>query len=267
MLSSDVSSQQGPSRFVPPEHWRHLVVLVAEDHSAYRLLLGWFMQKLGLGHEVVGDGCEGLACITRRRFDLVISDCHMPRMDGYALARAIRLHELENGQRRVPIIALTANLLPDDPQRCRDAGMDAWLLKPLTFAQLCEVLARWLPGPPCEMSAPESEAAMGWPTRAGMVQTFGSEQVVDQMLASLLYEARNDCADLAHARITSNTQVVLDRLHRLLGGLAFLGCDDLEVRGSVLIEQVRTDGVAVHLLSLEVFERDLERYFAYVSAL
>lgn len=267
MLSSDTSSQQIPFHFSPPDHWRHKVVLVAEDHSAYRALLGWYLEKLGLGHELVGDGGQGLAAITRRRFDLVMSDCHMPHMDGFSLARAIRLHERKHGHRRVPIIALTAHLLPDDPQRCLDAGMDAWLLKPLTFAQVCEVLGRWLPGPSCDEAPPGARVATTWPTRAALIQTFGSEHVVNQMLGSLLREADKDCAALAQARLTLNTRVAQERLHRLLGSLAFLGCDDLEARGGLLIEQVRTLGVEANLCSLAVFEDDLKRYFTYVSKL
>lgn len=174
--------------------------MVVVDHSAYRALLGWFLHRLGLSHELACDGCEVLAAITRRQFDLVISDCHMPRMDGYALAGAIRRREQERGERRMPIIGLTANPLPDDLQHCRDVGMDAWLLKPLTFAQVCDVLSRWLPGPSGEPSPPGPKPSTGWPTRAGLIQTFGSEYVVEQMLASLLREALNDCALMTHAR-------------------------------------------------------------------
>lgn len=125
---------------LPPFHWRQLSVLVVDDHSAYRLLLGGLLQKLGLGHETAADGYLGLVAFTTRPFDLVISDCQMPFMDGYSMARAIRQHECDTGMRRVPIIALTANLQNDSPKRCRDAGMDAWLLKPLTLEQLHAVL-------------------------------------------------------------------------------------------------------------------------------
>ena len=100
-----------------------------------------------------------------------------------------------------------------------------------------------------------------------MIQTFGSERVVNQMLDSLLREARMDCAALAGARITLNTQLALGRLHRLLGSLAFLGCDDLESQGGSLIEQVRIHGVQANLGRLEVFEHDLKLYFAYLSTL
>lgn len=267
MLLSDVASQHVPLQFTPPDHWRHLAVLVADDHSAYRALLGGFLEKLGLGHEVVQDGCEGLAAVTRRRFDLVISDCHMPCMDGFALARAIRLHEQKYASERVPIIALTANLSPEDPQRCRDAGMDGWLLKPLTFAQVCAVLGRWLPGPPGELWLAVPRASKAWPTRADMLQTFGSERVVNQLLASLLGEARLDCVALADARITLNTPLAVERLHRLLGSLAFLGCDDLESEGGLLIEQARIHGVQANRGRLEVFEHDLKLYLVYLNTL
>jgi CheY-like chemotaxis protein len=267
VLSSDIASQQDPFRFCPPEHWQHRVVLVVDDHSIYRLMISGFLHKLGLCHQLAGDGLEGLAAITRRHFDLVISDCHMPFMDGYAMARAIRLHELERGLLRIPIIALTANLRHDDPQRCLDAGIDAWLPKPLTFAQLCEVLVRWLPGPPHGPLPQAPNRPTTWPTRAALIQTFGSEHVVNQLLDSLLREALADSAALAHARLTSNAQVIAERLHRLLGSLAFLGCDELSARGGWLIEQVRAQGVAENWVRLEAFENDLERYLAYLSKL
>ena len=267
MLSSDIASQQEPFRFRPPEHWQHRVVLVVDDHSIYRLMISGFLHKLGLCHQLAGDGLEGLAAITRRHFDLVISDCHMPLMDGFVMARAIRVHELERGLLRMPIIALTANLRHDDPQRCRDAGIDAWLLKPLTFAQLCEVLLRWLPGPPQAPSSQAPSRPATWPVRADMIQTFGSEQVVNQMLDSLLREALSDSAVLAHARLTANAQVVAERLHRLLGSLAFLGCDELSAQGGWLVEQVRTHGVPDNVVALEAFEHELQRYLAYLGEL
>ena len=240
---------------------------MVEDHSVYRLLIGGFLHTLGLGQELAGDGREGLLAFTRRPFDLVISDCHMPFMDGYAMARAIRQQERESGLHRVPIIALTANLSHDGPPRCLDAGMDAWLLKPLTFAQLCEVLVRWLPGPPHDPLPQAPNGPTTWPTRAAMIQTFGSEQVVNQLLDSLLREALTDSAALAHARLTLNAQVTAERLHRLLGSLAFLGCDELGAQGGSLIEQVRARGVEENWVRLEAFENDLKLYFAYLSEL
>ena len=263
-LSAVLSRELTPSS-APPLHWQHLTVLVVEDHSTYRALMGWFLKKLGLGHHLVGDGQHGLAALAERPFDLVISDCQMPLMDGYTMSRAIRLREHANAQRRVPIIALTGNLVHDDPQRCRDAGMDAWLLKPLSLEQLHGVLALWLPGP--ATIAPRASAPVPWPTRAGLIETFGDARVVDQMLTSLLCEAREDSAALAHARQALDAPLTAERLHRLVGSLAFLGVAELELRGMSLIERIHTQGIVLSKQQLDAFQEDLRAYLRYLGAL
>ena len=79
------------------------------------------------------------------RFGLVITDCHMPHMDGYDLARSIRELESDAGRERVPIIACTANAMQGEAEACLAAGMDDFLVKPVELAQLSEKLDRWLP--------------------------------------------------------------------------------------------------------------------------
>ena len=270
-MGSLVGSTAGANRKLkpqgaPPLHWQQLSVLVVEDHSAYRLLLGCLLQKLGLGYELADDGYVGLAAFASRPFDLVISDCQMPFMDGYSMARAIRQHERDNGQRRVPIIALTANLQNDSPQRCRDAGMDAWLLKPLTLEQLHAVLARWLPSKDDAYVAQKAVAPLaGWPTRATLVAMFGSERIVDQLLETLLFEAWEDHRVLRHACLTLNSSLTAERLHRLVGSLVFLGGTGLEASAVKLIEQVQSQGVAAHKVQLELFLARLFVYLEYLS--
>lgn len=251
-----------------PDHWRHRCVLVVEDHSVYRAMMGWLLQKLGLGYQLTENGHSAMTAIACKHFDLVISDCQMPIMDGYSLARAIRQREQTLGLERVPIIALTGNLVHDDPQRCRDAGMDAWLLKPLTLEQLRDVLMRWLPGERLQPSSLAVETLpAGWPTRASLVDTFGSEQVVDQMLGSLLVEAHHDTQALAHAQSALDAAQTAERLHRLVGSLAFLSRADLEARGGVLITEVRAHGVASTKSQLDAFQRDLVAYLDYLRSL
>ena len=251
-----------------PRHWQQLNILVVEDHSAYRLLLGWLLQKLGLGHELVADGFMGLVAFTSRPFDLVISDCQMPFMDGYSMVRAIRQHERDHGLKRVPIIALTANLQNDSPQRCLDAGMDAWLLKPLTLEQLHALLVRWLPGG--DAGQPDRQDTLPcavWPTRATLVATFGSDLIVDSLLESLLIEAWEDHRVLRHACATLNASLAAERLHRLVGSLVFLGSCDLEITATQLIKQVQTDGVAAHSRDLDVFQTRLCVCLEYLSSI
>ncbi len=252
----------------PPAHWCNLSVLVADDHATYGALMGWFLQKFGLGHEVVADGHKALLASGLRRFDLVISDCRMPVLDGYDMARQMRFRERVEGRQRVPIIALTAHLTPDDLQRGLEAGMDAWLLKPLSAQRLREVLEHWLPGPSGYAASPfVAVVPARWPTRAELIETFGDEQVVNRLLRSLLHEANVDYAGLLHACNTLDQQATVECLHRLLGSLAFLAGTEPDPSAALLIEDVRQHGIVRNERALQKFEQGLTVYLRYLTDL
>lgn|GEM_PF-374197 len=252
----------------PPAHWCNLSVLVAEDHVTYGALMGWFLQKFGIFHEVVSDGQKAVAASARRHFDLVISDCRMPVMDGYAMARQIRLREHVDGGPRVPIIALTAHLTPEDLQRGLAAGMDAWLLKPLSAQRLREVLEHWLPGPSgCAADTRVTVAQPRWPTRIELIETFGDEQVVNRLLHSLVHEANVDYAGLLLACRTLDQQAAIECLHRLLGSLAFLAGTEPDPRWGHLIEGVRGEGIVAYQRALQQFEQEVIVYLRYLTDL
>jgi two-component system, sensor histidine kinase and response regulator len=118
-------------------------VLVVEDHQSNREMVARQLQHLGCTVELADDGMQACVAVLRDRFDLVLMDCQMPRVDGFQAARSIREHERSRGLPRVPIVAVSACLLPDDRARCTSAGMDDFLSKPATLSQLREVLERW----------------------------------------------------------------------------------------------------------------------------
>lgn len=136
----------GPGSVPPlPESLRSARVLVVEDHPTAQAMMAWRLQQLGIAHAVAGNGREALQQLAATRFDLVITDCRMPVMDGYAFTRLLREREERQRDRRLPVVALTASVLEDDLRRCRDAGMDEVLTKPLSLAHLRQCLLRWLP--------------------------------------------------------------------------------------------------------------------------
>ena len=108
------------------------------------------MEKLGHRADTVGNGREALEALSRVDYDLVLMDGEMPEMDGYAATIELRRREQATG-RHVPVIALTANAIESDRERCLGVGMDDYLSKPVRHTELAATLTRWLARAPQEM--------------------------------------------------------------------------------------------------------------------
>ena len=119
-------------------------VLVVEDNEVNRMIAREVLQSLGLDVIEAGDGRQALKQLDLHSVDVVLMDCQMPVMDGYAATQEIRKREARLGLPRVPVLALTADAFEEDAVRSREAGMDAHLAKPYTRAQLQELLKAWL---------------------------------------------------------------------------------------------------------------------------
>ncbi|PWT76363.1 MAG: hypothetical protein C5B46_01290 [Proteobacteria bacterium] len=120
-------------------------ILLVEDNEANQIVVQKMLDQLGFHTTVTSNGIEALALLARERFDLVLMDCQMPEMDGYSAAAELRKREAEaGGTSRLPVIALTANAVECDRDRCLAAGMDDYLSKPFRRDTLAAALARWL---------------------------------------------------------------------------------------------------------------------------
>jgi signal transduction histidine kinase/DNA-binding response OmpR family regulator/HPt (histidine-containing phosphotransfer) domain-containing protein len=136
-------------------------VLLAEDNRVNREVARAMLAKLGLRADIASNGAEALAMTEAGNYDVILMDCQMPVMDGYQATAAIR-RRMAGAPRRLPIIALTANALEGDRGKCVAAGMDDYLSKPYSLAQLESVLARWLiPG-----ADPDADATRAAPAEA-----------------------------------------------------------------------------------------------------
>jgi CheY-like chemotaxis protein len=100
------------------------------------------LKKIGCRVDAVANGREAIAALERIAYDLILMDCQMPEMDGYTAAKRIRAREAATDQ-HVTIIAMTANAMTGDRERCIEAGMDDYLSKPVQFVQLFEILKNW----------------------------------------------------------------------------------------------------------------------------
>ncbi|MEJ8798184.1 ATP-binding protein [Trinickia caryophylli] len=123
-------------------------VLVVEDNEVNRDIIVRQLATMGVQARTAADGMEGYACWAEGKPELVLLDCHMPRMDGYSMARRIRAREAREAARgravrRTTIVAISANATADDVRLCREAGMDDYLSKPITRRKLAAVLDPW----------------------------------------------------------------------------------------------------------------------------
>jgi CheY-like chemotaxis protein/HPt (histidine-containing phosphotransfer) domain-containing protein len=120
-------------------------VLVVEDHPVNREVLMLQLKLLGIAADTANDGLDALEAWAPGRFAAVLADIHMPHMDGLELARRLRAAEADRGAVRTPIVAVTANAMKGEEERCLASGMDAYLVKPVSVERLRATLERWLP--------------------------------------------------------------------------------------------------------------------------
>ncbi|HET6598572.1 MAG TPA: response regulator, partial [Burkholderiaceae bacterium] len=204
---------------------RSLRVLVAEDHPVNRAYLEAVLDKLGHQSTFSEDGGGAVRAAQAQDFDVVLMDLHMPGMDGFAAALAIRAMPAPRG--RVPIIALTADAFQESREHARTAGMDGFLTKPAHLPQLREALERHVGGhaaaaPPVPNAASDEDGAFDLATMEHVRQSL-SAQTFGALLAgffeghaSASTELHRALADGAHAELRS-------RAHALKGAALSLG--------------------------------------------
>ncbi|MBS0340276.1 MAG: response regulator [Proteobacteria bacterium] len=220
------------------------LVLVVDDHPVNRMLLLRQVRTLGYAAQTADDGLQALEMWKAGRFGVVITDCHMPHMDGYDLTRNIRGLERSSGRERVPIIACTANAMQGEAESCLAAGMDDFLVKPVELAQLIEKLDRWLPlapaaqGPAAPVGAGRSAAAPSSnPIDEALLSATcaGDASLVAEVLATFQRSCQDDSSALRHAVAADDAAQVTQFAHRMagagkmVGALAFASaCENIE---------------------------------------
>jgi len=201
-------------------------LLIVDDHPVNRLLLKQQLGLLGLQVEAAADGVQALALWREKNFDVVITDCHMPEMDGYTLTAHIRAAE-SGGSRHVPIIAWTANVLDEEAEHCRLVGMDDILTKPTDLHELRQKLVRWLPqdkmadsGVSKAVPQPESLAVLDMK----VIEQFSHEPAQQaELLREFDKQNQLDLAQLHAALQQHEVGAVRSVAHRIKGASRMMG--------------------------------------------
>ena len=247
------------------------LVLLVDDHPVNRMLLLRQVRTLGYAAQTADDGVQALEMWKSGRFGLVITDCHMPHMDGYDLARSIRSLEAETERARVPIIACTANALQGEAEACLAAGMDDFLVKPVELAQLTEKLDRWLPLPqapaPSPASAgpgPQGETPAGPIDPALLTATCGGDAaMVTEVLAAFRRTCEDDSAGLRQAVAMDDVPQVTQFAHRMAGASKMVGALAFAAACEHIERASRSGDWKAVLARMPAFEQERRRLAAY----
>jgi PAS domain S-box-containing protein len=227
------------------------LILLAEDNITNQQVIGRQLNKLGYTCEIADDGKLALAAWRAKDYALLLTDCHMPNMDGFELTAEVRAAEEAGGsanqQRRAPIIAVTANALEGEAERCIAAGMDDYLSKPLAMADLKATLRKWMPQSRPDTSHDERDET---PVSNGDVQSATAETAADrnsrvvdpkflresfgdddELIAEILQDyvdpARTNVAEIDAAFETRDASGIGAAAHKLKSSSRSIGADAL----------------------------------------
>ncbi|MGB0720766.1 MAG: CHASE domain-containing protein [Gammaproteobacteria bacterium] len=222
------------------------LILVAEDNDTNQEVIEQQLNMLGYQCDLTADGQQALEHWKRGIYALVLSDIHMPRMDGYALASAIREAEQARGDTHTPVLALTANVMKGEAERCRNVGMDGYLAKPVPLSELSGQLSRWLP-----VNEPEPA-----PTRTSHVMNADDPPIFDpqvltqmvgdnppvheRLLRTFTGNARERADALARAHKSGDLSAIGQTAHALKSASRSVGA----LRLGLLCEQIEQSAKA-----------------------
>jgi len=211
-------------------------ILLAEDNLVNQKVASRLLEKLNYRVDVVADGLAAVAAWQTGKFDLIIMDCQMPRMDGYEATREIR--RLEEGKCHIPIVALTAHAMKGDEEKCRAAGMDAYLSKPIDRVKLEDCLERLRPNTgstglmPAIKEAPAGAESAPQPVPVQLPHPVDWEALLDSidgdrafardLADAFIGTGDRELAAIAAALSTGNAAALRESAHALKGASANL---------------------------------------------
>jgi len=250
---------------------RGLHLLVAEDNEMNQFVTEELLKRAGCTCDIVADGVKAVAAVKSQRYDAVLMDCQMPNMDGWEASRQIRLYEKSTpGARRIPIIALTAEAVAGDRQKCLAAGMDDYASKPINAQELFATIAslagtpatpskspQALPPPAVPMPAPFDVASL-------LQRCMGDRSFAQQTLELFSSRSLEELQDLSGAAAQKNTAEIRRLSHNLKAIAAHVAAEPMR-RLAMEIEDAgaRAD---LHLISeqLQRLETEIRRCTAFV---
>ncbi|MGA3134076.1 MAG: PAS domain S-box protein [Terracidiphilus sp.] len=204
-------------------------ILIAEDNPTNREVILAQLKKLGYEGAMVANGAEAVEAVERESFDLVLMDCQMPLMDGYEATHRIR----QSSHPQIPIIALTASAMSPSREKCLSEGMDDYLAKPVEFAHLAAVLAKWIRKPSADKETlllqrpPDKPAKTIFNSDSLMSRLMGDRELACTVLKGFLKDVPSQLKRLCDRLDESDAPGTRFQAHTLKGAAATVGAEAL----------------------------------------
>ncbi|HKQ19539.1 MAG TPA: response regulator [Candidatus Eisenbacteria bacterium] len=273
LAESASSSPEGAGAKAGELPFAHVRALVAEDNVVNQKVACRLLEKLGCRVEVAANGKEAVEMTGRIPFDVVFMDCQMPVLDGYDATREIR--KREGSRQRTPILAMTANAMDSDRDRCLEAGMDDFISKPVHPPLLRQALERWT-AHRAPAAAKRSDGKGGDPSNAddgppvdlegsvtlSSLRADGGEEVARELIALFTEDAPARCAEIADAVRRGDTAGAGAAAHSLKSSAGTIGAN----RMARLCAQMEDAVAAGDLSALEALQKRLESENVSVAA-
>ena len=189
------------------------LILLVDDHPTNRAVIARQINQLGYACESANDGEAALEKWKSGRFALLLTDLHMPRRNGFALARAVREDEQRDGRAHAPLVALSATVSAEEVERSRAAGLDDFLAKPVPLAVLAKTIQRYLPLPGAALA----------PLAAETVRAAANMLLDRELLADFVHSTHQDLRALRSAIAGRDADAVAHEAHRIKGASRLVG--------------------------------------------
>jgi signal transduction histidine kinase/DNA-binding response OmpR family regulator len=242
-------------------------VLLVEDNPVNREVAIGMLESLGCRADAADNGWQAIEAMNSCVYDAVLMDCQMPVMDGLSAAAEIRRREADSGVARVPIIALTANAMEGDRQRCLSAGMDDFISKPFTQQQLAAQLQRWLSVR--TLPDPERREAPRPPLiDVGVLRNIaalGRPGLLDSLIDLYLRHAPSLLTAVEAAAVNRQTERMSDALHNFRSSTSNLGGARLALAAKECEVLVREGGIAQSGPLVQRLRREYQEFCAALS--